>query len=87
VLGSPSTNSRDQAMYYMHAVNPHAGAEFADAYFEGRKFVITETQKHPISIVQCFASFENETDAQMTVDDNVGKLQWGNRDTSAQGVK
>ncbi len=59
--------------YYLHAVDPHAGAEFADLYFDGRKYGITACEEHPLSQVQ-FIIFLREEDVDDVLRNNAGKL-------------
>ena len=61
-------------MYYLHAVNPHAGAEFHDLCIEGKRFGISETEAHPAVPLQFVCYFATRAEADEALNDNVGRL-------------
>ena len=60
--------------YYMHKVDPHAGAEFADLYFNGNKFGITASENHPITQIQFICFYSNQLDVNAVLKNNEGRL-------------
>jgi hypothetical protein len=60
--------------YYLHTINPHAGAEFADLCFSGFEFCLTESELPPMSIIQIGVMFPTWEDAQYALDHNPGMI-------------
>lgn len=61
-------------MYYVHSVDPHAGAEFADLYFDGHRYGVTETEQAPVSQVQFIFFLETRREVNDLLKRNLGKL-------------
>jgi len=62
-------------MYYIHAINPHHGAEFADVFFEGFKYGLTQTEETPLAVIQFVIMFPTWEDAQYALDHNTGLIE------------
>lgn len=48
---------------HIHLIDPHYSHDFADLYFEGKRFCITDNKRKPFSPLEMLAVFATKREA------------------------